>query len=121
VDLIGWFRIDVCQDLSKHGFERFEVNTLIWERQDGQRNVWQYWYCNRRIDLKLCCSRLGVVRLTVCCCELVKHETDCQCEVLTAVGCCLYVVVFRVGSFAQALNAYRSFVPWRSFNALSIY
>ena len=36
VDLIGWFRIDVCQDLSKHGFERFKVNVLIWERQEGQ-------------------------------------------------------------------------------------
>ena len=70
---------------------------------------------------------MAVVRLIVCCCELVKHETDCECEavvvkdVLTAVGCCLYVAVFRVGSFAQELNAYRCFVPWRSFNALSIY
>ena len=29
VDLIGLFRIDVCQDLSKHGLERFTVTVLI--------------------------------------------------------------------------------------------
>jgi hypothetical protein len=35
VDLIGWFRIDVCQDLSKHGLERFKVEVLIWEGAGG--------------------------------------------------------------------------------------
>jgi hypothetical protein len=58
----------------------------------------------------------------VCCCEV-----DCECQAvvvkdgITEVGWCLYVAVFRMGSFAQALNAYRCFFPWRSFYALNIY
>jgi hypothetical protein len=90
----------------------------------------QCWYCNKRIvcrDLKLCSGRVWVVRLIVCCCDLEKREIDCECEsavvkdVLTEVGWCLHVAVFRVGSFAQALNANRCLVPWRSFNAVSSY
>jgi len=106
VDLIGWFRIDVCQGLSKHCLERFKVTLLIWERQKGQCNVSQHWYCNRRI---VCLRSSAVVQrqgVIVCCCEMILCVCVCVCvrvcsssskDVLTKVGWCLYVTVFRVG------------------------